>query len=276
MKKIRYIPFGYQIIKGKIAENSDEKALVEEIYQKYLQGWSIKRLALYAERSGIPYRENSGCWNKNMVTRILEDERYWNHKQYPPIISKELADKVIELKKSKVTPRSSVQFAQRKMVCSICGNTLIRNSQRKPRIFWNCKGCQKSFGPLPDNDLLQAITEKLLKICQNPQMVEPEQDAADSLSLQAARLTNEINQLLNQREMDKDKVLSLILECAAEKYKTCSIKKSDHLTIKIKALFQEHGSDEGLDQELFEQTVKQVILQPDGSVQFRLLNEKIV
>ena len=89
-------------------------------------------------------------------------------------------------------------------------------------------------------------------------------------------MTNEINQLLDQREVDTDKLLSLILECATEKYKTCSIKESDHLTIKIKTLFQEHGNDEGLDRELFEQTVKQVILQLDGSVQFQLLNGKTV
>jgi hypothetical protein len=77
-EKIRYLLFGYQIVHGKIIENPPEKELVEEIYQKYLQGWSIKQLALYAEQSGIPYRENSNGWNKNMVTRILEDERYWN------------------------------------------------------------------------------------------------------------------------------------------------------------------------------------------------------
>ena len=54
------------------------------------------------------------------------------------------------------------------------------------------------------------------------------------------------------------------------------IKESDHLTIKIKALFQEHSNDEELNRELFEQTVKQVILQPDGSIKFQLLNGKIV
>ena len=57
MKKIRYLLFGYQIVHGKTIENPPEKELVEEIYQKYLQGWSIKQLALYAEQSGIPYRE---------------------------------------------------------------------------------------------------------------------------------------------------------------------------------------------------------------------------
>ena len=107
-------------------------------------------------------------------------------------------------------------------------------------------------------------------------MAELDQQPTNSLSIQAARLTNEINQLLDQREVDTDRLLSLILECAAEKYKTCCIKESDHLTIKIKALFQEHSNDEELNRELFEQTVKQVILQQDGSIKFQLLNGKIL
>lgn len=107
-------------------------------------------------------------------------------------------------------------------------------------------------------------------------MTEPDQQPTNSLSIQAARLTNEINQLLDQREVDTDRLLPLILECAAEKYMTCSIKESDHLTIKIKALFQEHSNDEKLDRELFEQTVKQVVLQPDSTIQLQLLNGKTV
>ena len=276
MKKIRYLPFGYQIKQGKIVENPSEKGLVEEIYQRYLQGWSIKQLALYAEQSGTPYRENSTDWNKNMITRILEDERYWNGKQYPPIISKELADKAVQLKRSKAAPYSGILFIQKKLVCPVCGNGLTRNGRKKPSIFWDCKGCQKRFGPLSDNELLQAVTEKQLAICRDPQMAEPGQTTGDSLSMQAARLTNEVHQALNQREVDPGRLLPLILECAAEKYKSCRIKESDYITIKIKALFGEHSGDEKLERELFEQTVKQVILQTDGSVQLRLLNEKIV
>ena len=89
-------------------------------------------------------------------------------------------------------------------------------------------------------------------------------------------MTNEINQAMNQREVDPNKLLPLILECAAEKYKTCSIKESDHLTIILKALFQAHSNDTVLNRKFFERAVKQVILQPDASVQLRLLNDIVV
>ena len=48
------------------------------------------------------------------------------------------------------------------------------------------------------------------------------------------------------------------------------------MTITLKALFQAHSNDTALDRELFERTVKQVILQPDASVQLRLLNDIVV
>ena len=38
------------------------------------------------------------------------------------------------------------------------------------------------------------------------------------MSLKVTSLTHEIDQTLNQRQVEPEKALSLILECAAEKY----------------------------------------------------------
>ena len=116
----------------------------------------------------------------------------------------------------------------------------------------------------------------MLVSCHNPEIAGRSPTTNNSLSIQAARLTNKINQAMNQREVNPNELLPLIFECAAEKYKTCSIKEADHLTITLKALFQAHSNDTTLDRELFERAVKQVILQPDASVQLRLLNDIVV
>lgn len=276
MKKKRYLPFGYRMTNGTIEIVPEESTLVQNIFRSYLAGESLQQLANSAERTGLHFRENAEHWNKNMISRILDDKRYWNGDKFPIIISKELAKKVSELKTKKASSKSSTQFLQKQMSCPQCECRLARNSRDLPRIFWECKNCGIEVGPISDNQLLCAIAEKLMNIGRNTQMIEPELLIGNSLSIQAVRLTNEINQMLDQRQVDTNKVLSLILECAAEKYKTCSIKESDHLTIKIKALFQEHSNDEELNRELFEQTVKQVILQPDDSIKFQLLNGKIV
>ena len=276
MKKKRYFPFGYRMAGGQIEIVPEESSLLQNLFDNYLKGASLIKLAETAQQTGIKFRENTERWNKNMIARMLDDERYWNDNGFPPIVSKEIGSAITALRKQKTTSQCPIQFIKKKLVCCICGENINRNGKNAPRIRWDCPKCGWYFGPITDNELKQAVTEKLLAVCLNPQVAEPDQQPTNSLSIQAVRLTNEINQLLDQREVDTDRLLPLILECAAEKYKTCSIKESDHLTIKIKALFQEHSNDEELNRELFEQTVKQVILQPDGSIKFQLLNGKIV
>lgn len=276
MKKKRYFPFGYRMAGGQIEIVPEESSLLQNLFDNYLKGASLIKLAETAQQTGIKFRENTERWNKNMIARMLDDERYWNDNGFPPIVSKEIGSAITALRKQKTTSQCPIQFIKKKLVCCICGENINRNGKNAPRIRWDCPKCGWYFGPITDNELKQAVTEKLLAVCRNPQVAEPDQQPTNSLSIQAVRLTNEINQLLDQREVDTDRLLPLILECAAEKYKTCSIKEFDHLTIKIKALFQEHSNDEELNRELFEQTVKQVILQPDGSIKFQLLNGKIV
>ena len=276
MKKKRYFPFGYRMAGGQIEIVPEESSLLQNLFDNYLKGASLIKLAETAQQTGIKFRENTERWNKNMIARMLDDERYWNDNGFPPIVSKEIGSAITALRKQKTTSQCPIQFIKKKLVCCICGENINRNGKNAPRIRWDCPKCGWYFGPITDNELKKEVTEKLLAVCRNPQVAEPDQQPTNSLSIQAVRLTNEINQLLDQREVDTDRLLPLILECAAEKYKTCSIKESDHLTIKIKALFQEHSNDEELNRELFEQTIKQVILQPDGSIKFQLLNGKIV
>ena len=276
MKKIRSCPFGYRMENGTYTVVPEERRLIEQIFTRYLDGASLQQLSIMAEETGLKFRENASSWNKNMVSRILDNSRYWDGEQYPPIVEREIATKVADLKQSKASPRSQTPFIQKRMTCPYCGSRLKRNGKKPHRTFWDCKCCQQRLGPIPDDTLLQVVSERFLAVCLNPHIVEPVKESAESLSIQAARLTNEINQAMNQREVEPNELLLLILECAAEKYKTCSIKEADHLTITLKALFQAHSNDTTLDRKLFERAVKQVILQPDASVQLRLLNDTLV
>lgn len=276
MKKKRFLPFGYRMVNGKIEIVPEETELVQKIYTKYIAGVSLNELAKMAELTGLKFSENTSGWNKNKIARMLDDQRYWHGENFPSIISTDMANTVSYMRKSRATASCDIRFISEKVICHSCGGKLSRNRINTKYVYWDCPICKKDFGSIPDYKLLEMATERFLMICSEPQMVEPKSKFDNSLSMQTARLRNEINQMLDQREVDQDRLLSLILECAAEKYKTCGIKKSDHRTIKIKALFQEHRNDERLDRELFEQTVKQVILQPDGSIQFQLLNGKTI
>ena len=91
MKKKRYLPFGYRMIGGKIEIISEESDLVQNIFRSYLAGASLQQLAKLAEQTGLQFRENANVWNKNMISRILDDKRYWQKGLFPAIIQEELA-----------------------------------------------------------------------------------------------------------------------------------------------------------------------------------------
>ena len=75
MKKIRYLPFGYHMNEGKIEPAPEESNLLRAIFDGYLAGMSLQNLADMAQRTGIRFRENANGWNKNMIARMLDDDR---------------------------------------------------------------------------------------------------------------------------------------------------------------------------------------------------------
>lgn len=74
-------PFGYRVVMGEIVIHPQEAELVEHIFRKYLAGAAFSTLVEELREQSIPYNEGK-VWNKNMVARILEDERYTGEHDY--------------------------------------------------------------------------------------------------------------------------------------------------------------------------------------------------
>lgn len=135
MKKIRSCPFGYRMENGTYTVVPKERHLIEQIFTRYLDGASLQQLSIMAEETGLKFRENASSWNKNMVSRILDNSRYWDGEQYPPIVEREIATKVADLKQSKASPRSQTPFIQKRMTCPYCGSRLKRNGKSLIGLF---------------------------------------------------------------------------------------------------------------------------------------------
>lgn len=81
-------PFGYKMKLGEIVPQPQEAETVRSIYLQYLAGVSFKQLAEQLQTEDVPYDEDKS-WNKNMVARILEDDRYIGEKEFPALIPTE-------------------------------------------------------------------------------------------------------------------------------------------------------------------------------------------
>ena len=86
MLKNRSIPFGYCMVNGKYALNAPEAEAVRKIFADYIGGKSLKTIA--AEMT-LPYIIGKSGWNKNMVCRVLENQKYIGESGYPQIITSE-------------------------------------------------------------------------------------------------------------------------------------------------------------------------------------------
>ena len=98
MKKNRNIPFGYCMINGKYAVNSAEAAAVKQIFTEYSDGKSLNEIAA---KMAVPYHSDKPIWNKNMVKRVLENQRYIGECGYPQIIESQIFNDVQNIKSRK-------------------------------------------------------------------------------------------------------------------------------------------------------------------------------
>lgn len=91
----RNIPFGYCITNGEYAVNETEAEAIQQIFARYIDGDSLKTIATHIT---VPYNTNKPVWNKNMVSRVLENRRYLGENGYPIIISQEDFDTANQIK----------------------------------------------------------------------------------------------------------------------------------------------------------------------------------
>ena len=100
MKK-RYLPFGYQITDGKTTIVQEEAEAVQHIFEEYIAGKSLRKIAESMTTRKTPYHEDTQKWNQNMVSRILANEIYCGNEKYLPIITEaqyRLAEKIRQRK----------------------------------------------------------------------------------------------------------------------------------------------------------------------------------
>lgn len=104
MARNRYLPFGYRIRQGEITIYPIEAAYIREIFSAYIDGSSYAQIAQDMQDRGIQYHEGTTAWNKHMVKRILENERYTGKDGYPAIVSSEQYKRAAAVRQSKGAP----------------------------------------------------------------------------------------------------------------------------------------------------------------------------
>ena len=75
--------------------NEQEADAIRQIFARYIGGDSLKTIAA---QMTVPYNTCKPVWNKNMISRVLENRRYLGENGYPAIISQEDFDTANQIK----------------------------------------------------------------------------------------------------------------------------------------------------------------------------------
>lgn len=111
---------------GEIQPKPTESKAVQNIFQAYLNGSSLLAIANWMSSQGIPYNGIDFVWNKNMIKRILENEKYLGRNGYPAIIDENMFCRANMRKKIKSTTVVEIsEELQAIRSLTYCGNAVI-------------------------------------------------------------------------------------------------------------------------------------------------------
>lgn len=279
--KIRNIPYGYQYQNGIVTVSPEETKIVKDIFNEYLSGKSLLKIADRLNDEHIEYMPNVYGWNKSRIKRLIEDERYLGAKGYPPIIDEDIHKTLMLIKSEKNTQKSTDRKADIfnlgvPILCSKCKGKMFRhhNPYRKPKVSWHCETC-RMVANMDDSDLLKAITELLNTIIANPDLIK----VSDIKTIinpctDVMRIQNEINREFEKAEFDKDILIQNMIKCVSTKYRNIDSQK--YISEKLKADFANASPLINFSMDLFNRTVKAIKLSTDGTVSIILMNEQLI
>ena len=225
-------PFGYKVKLGEIVPQPQEAETVRSIYLQYLAGASFKQLAEQLQTEDVPYDEDKS-WNKNMVARILEDDRYIGEKEFPALIPTEQFHAAQERRKE-MRPEYKQTPAQKELR-KLCG------------------------GIVPDS-VARRVLKILNQVVDDPQLIKIESSGVPTTEdIRQRRL--ELDKLLQTPPVDEEIARQKAMELAV--LTLVSVEMEEYEAHRLRSIFGRRSKMTELDAELLRQGVQSVECQGD-------------
>ena len=276
MAKNRRIPFGYQMKNGEIVTEPRELYAVSKIFADYLKGKSLLEISRSMQEERIPYHpgEDFG-WNKNMVKRILENEKYLGTETYPQLISADIFHRANNKKIKKATNICIVPDELKEIrnitLCAECRKRLFRNQNGT----WNCKTyrCSEFEYVATDQMILSAVLNILNSAIANPSLLDVEAEmSVYTPNGEVVKQKNEISRLMDSTDIEYDRIKAAILELAELKYECCSYDDVPQKTVLLKEIMKGVKRLNTLDVELLLKCAEHITVSHNATIGLELIN----
>lgn len=218
-------PFGYAMENGDIKAAPNESDCVMWIYLTYDAGASLQEIASKLNVRASVHYDPDKLWNKNMVDRILQDQRYSGDALYPEIV-----------------PDALFRAVQRRRA-ERRGISKQTKAQKMIRILGGGKA---------EETLEANILAALNHLIRNPEAIQaPVSEPLDYT--RHFRAQRELEAMMNHQPIDEERAAKLILAKAEAAYDM--IGDDEYETDRLRRIFQQAEPIEELSAELLRKTV---------------------
>ncbi len=279
MKKNRNIPFGYTMQKGEIVEELTESPAIRYIFKLYLDGRSMSEIARQMSISQISYNGITFDWNKNMVKRILENEKYLGKDGYTALTDSETFYRANARKKSKATSVNEIseelKIIRSLTYCTECGNRLSRIGGNTQTDKWDCRNpeCSRFNYRLTDNMIKDILLHILNAVIANPDLLNTDSEISGyEPGIEVKCKQNEVNRLMDNPQIDTEKAKTEILKLAELKYECCTYDEGPQKTEYLKELLSGKEQLNIIDYDLLKSCVSRILIGHFYTIEIEFIN----
>lgn len=266
---IRKLPFGYRIRSGQIQIAEHEAEVVRMIFDHYAEYPSYRRLTDKLNGQGVPYVPGKP-WNKNMVARVLQDERYLGGSAYPQIVVPESFRRAKAAKPDVSGTAGCVEIKDIRILAR-CGHCHVP-IQRVRKDRWRCPHCMDSPVSIKDGHLILCVDRLLRRLREQPDTIIPSTAIpADDKAVQCVQ--DSFTYELDKSEFDESAATAKALSLAAAKFN--ALGSEDYETMRIRYILASAEQHDGLDIVLLRQITSAILIYPTGAVSLKLKNSQI-
>ena len=265
--------------KGEIIAEPTENQAVKDIFKLYLDGKSMSEIARQMSICQISYNGITFDWNKNMVKRILENEKYLGKDGYPVLIDNETFNHANARKKSKATSVNEIseelKIIRSLTYCKECGHRLSRIGGNTQTDKWDCRNpeCSRFNYRLTDNMIKDILLHILNSVIANPDLLDTDSEiSAYTTNIKVKCQQNEINRLMDNPEIDSEKVKTEILRLAELKYDCCTYDESPQKTEYLKELLSDREQLNIIDYDLLKSCVSRILIGHFYTIEIEFIN----
>lgn len=238
-------PFGYTMECGRVVIHPVESREVQYIFTGYQMGASFQMLADTMSERGIRY-DGDKPWNKNMIGRILADDRYVGEDAFPQIIPLEQFAAVSEKRSKRSGPIQPTQ------VHKLLG-----------------RKCESTVTAAVESEVLRLLNS----LCGESMRLRSPASRTEK-SETVVKLEKQLNELLGELPVEEIRATETVFELAATRYEAIGMEVYE--TQRLQKIFRDREPDEELDADLIRETISEVIVGGNGKVRIKLKNNQII